>query len=177
MRRRHPVHCHCDSSLHRMEVILMASRLYRTTRPLYVAVEQLLWQLQVPILGSPTLCVLIAFTVTGLILLWARPTQTRMARRLPGRAHDALNRVVRTMPWSTRVLMRLLIAFAKRLGRDGYLVLDEVIVEKAFAKRLPWAGKVYSFAKKRTVYGIVIVVLVWCSCDGQWRIPVGFRLW
>jgi SRSO17 transposase len=163
--------------MHRMEVILMASRLYRTTRPLYLAVEQLLWQLHLPILGSPTLCVLIALTVTGLILLSARPTQTRLARRLPARAHDALNRVVRTMPWSSRVLMRLLSGFAKRLGRDGYLMLDEVIVEKAFAKRLPWAAKVYSFAKKRTVYGMVIVVLVWCSCDRQWRIPVGFRLW
>jgi SRSO17 transposase len=155
----------------------MASRLYRTTRPLYLAVEQALWQLQVPLLGSPTLAALIALSVTGLILLSARPTQTRVARRLPGRAHDALNRVVRTMPWSTRLLLRLLCTFAKRLGRDGYLMLDEVIVEKAFAKRLPWAAKVYSFAKKRTVYGMVIVVLVWCSCDRQWRIPLGFRLW
>jgi len=142
-----------------------------------LAVEQVVWQLQMPLLGSPTLFILIALSVTGLILLTARPTQTRVARRLPARAHDALNRVVRTMPWSTRVLMRLLIGFAKRLGRDGYLVLDEVIVEKAFAKRLPWAAKVYSFKEKRTLVGLVIVVLVWCSCDGYWRIPVGFRLW
>jgi hypothetical protein len=155
----------------------MASRLYRTTRPLYLAVERVLWQMQLPLLGSPTLFVLIAVSVTGLILLSARPTQTRVARRLPARAHDALNRVVRTMPWSTRMLMHVLCAFAKRIGCDGYLMLDEVIVEKAFAKRLPWAAKVYSFAKKRTVYGMVIVVLVWCSCDGYWRIPVGFRLW
>lgn len=155
----------------------MTSRLYRTTRPLYLAVEQVVWQLQMPLLGSPTLFILIALSVTGLILLTARPTQTRVARRLPARAHDALNRVVRTMPWSTRGLMRLLIGFAKRLGRDGYLVLDEVIVEKAFAKRLRWAAKVYSFKEKRTLYGMVIVVLVWCSCDGYWRIPIGFRLW
>jgi SRSO17 transposase len=155
----------------------MASRLYRTTRPLYLAVEQVLWQLQVPLVGSPTLAALIALSVTGLILLSARPTQTRVARHLPGRAHDALNRSLRTLPWSTRVLMRLLSGFAQRLGRDGYLVLDEVIVEKAFAKRLRWAAKVYSFKDKRTVYGMVIVVLVWCSCDGHWRIPVGFRLW
>ena len=155
----------------------MASRLYRTTRPLYLAVEQVLWQLQVPLVGSPTLAALIALSVTGLILLSARPTQTRVARHLPGRAHDALNRSLRTLPWSTRVLMRLLGGFAQRLGRDGYLVLDEVIVEKAFAKRLSWAAKVYSFKDKRTVYGMVLVVLVWCSCDGQWRIPVGFRLW
>jgi hypothetical protein len=128
-------------------------------------------------LGTPTLAVLIAWSVTGLILLSARPTQTRVARRLPGRHHDALNRLLRTMPFSTRALMALLIAFAKRLGCQGYLVLDEVIVEKAYAKRLPWAASIYSFAKKRKVWGFQIVVLLWCSCDGRWRIPVGFRLW
>lgn len=155
----------------------MASRLYRTTRWLFVNVEHALRRLRITDLGTPTLTVLITWAATGLILLDARPTQTRVARILPGRCHDALNRLLRVMPWSTRALSALLIAFAKRLGRDGYLVLDEVIVEKAFAKRLPWAGSIYSFAKKRNVWGFQIVVLVWCSCDRQWRIPVGFRLW
>ncbi len=155
----------------------MASRLYRTTRQLYLTIEPCLRRLRLHELGSPTLLTLMAWTVTGLLLLDARPTQTRVARVLPGRCHDALNRLLRDMPWSTRALSRLLIAFARQLGRDGYLVLDEVIVEKAYAKRLPWATSIYSFAKKRKVWGFQIVVLVWCSCDGQWRIPVGFRLW
>ncbi len=73
--------------------------------------------------------------------------------------------------------MGLLITFARGLGVPGYLCLDNVIVEKAFAKRLPWAGWTYSFAKKRQVYGLHIVVLLWCSLDSRWRIPVGFRLW
>lgn len=155
----------------------MASRLYRTTRQLYLAVVQALARLQLATLGTPTLAALIALAVTGLILLDARPSQTRVARLLPGRQHDALNRLLRTMPWSTRALMTLMIAFAKRLAKEGYLALDDVIVEKAFAKRLAWASWVYSFAKKRKVWGLHIVVLVWCSCDGRWRIPVGFRLW
>lgn len=155
----------------------MASRLYRTTRLLYLHVWQALVRLNLESLGTPTLAVLMAWVVTGLILLDARPTQTRVARLLPGRCHDALNRLLREMPWSTRALTALLIAFAKRLGRAGYLILDEVIVEKTFAKRLPWAGSLYSFAKKRKVWGIQIIVLLWCSCDGRWRIPVGFRLW
>lgn len=155
----------------------MASRLYRTTRLLYLCVCQALERLKLWSLGTPTLAVLIAWSVTGLILLDARPTQTRVARFLPGRQHDALNRLLREMPFSTRALLALLCAFAKRLGCDGYLVLDEVIVEKAFAKRLRWAGSIYSFAKKRKVWGFQIVVLLWCSLDGRWRIPVGFRLW
>jgi DDE superfamily endonuclease len=52
-----------------------------------------------------------------------------------------------------------------------------VVVEKAFAKRLRWAGWTYSFAKKRKAYGLHVVVLLWCSTDGRLRIPVAFRLW
>jgi hypothetical protein len=155
----------------------MASRLYHTTQQLYRHVEGSLLLLGVGLLGSPTLVVLIALYVTGLILLDARPTQTHVVRFLPGRCHDALNRLLRCMPWSTRVLMGRLIALAKGLGLPGYLCLDEVVIEKAFAKRLPWAGWTYSSAQKRQVYGLLIVVLLWCSQDEHWRIPVGFRLW
>ena len=80
----------------------MASRLYRTTRQLYLAVVQCLRRLRVHELGSPPLLILIAWTVTGLILLDTRPTQPRVARTLPGCCHDALNRLLRTMPLSTR---------------------------------------------------------------------------
>jgi SRSO17 transposase len=38
----------------------------------------------------------------------------------------------------------------------------------------PWT---YSFAKRRKVYGLHTIVVLWCSHDWQWRIPVGFRLW
>ncbi|MBV9279254.1 MAG: transposase, partial [Chloroflexi bacterium] len=155
----------------------MASRLYSTTRHLYRQVTRQLSSLQIATVGQPTAAALIALYVTGLILLDARQTQTRVARFLPGRCHDALNRLLRTMPLSTRALMALLIRWVQRCGSTGYLCLDDVVVEKAFAKRLPWAAWTYSFAKKRKVYGVHIVVLLWCSHDGHWRIPVAFRLW
>ncbi len=155
----------------------MASRLYRTTRPLYLEVTRALDRLGAATIGSPTTAVLIALYVTGLVVLDARPTQTRVTRLLPGRCHDALNRLLRITPWSTRALMRLLTAAIIRQGAPGYLCLDDVVVEKAFAKRLRWAGWTYSFAKKRKVYGMHIVVVLWCSQDRRWRIPVAFRLW
>ena len=144
----------------------MASRLYRTTRPLYLQVTHVLDRLGIATIGSPTTAALIALYVTGLILLDARPTQTRLARFLPGRCHDALNRRLRTTPWSTRALMRLGVAAIIRHGEPGYLCLDEVVIEKAFAKRLRWAGWTYSFAKQGKVYGMHVVVVLWCSADG-----------
>src|SRR5512143_3957747 len=153
----------------------MASRLYRTTRRLYEAVAAVLRARGVPVFGTPTWAILLRWVVTGLILLEARPTPTRVARLLPGRGHDALNRWYRLMPFSSRALMGLWIASVKRLGQDGYWVLDDVIIEQAFAQRLARAGWTYSFAKKGKVYGLHVVVRLWCA--GPWRIPVGFRLW
>jgi len=81
-------------------------------------------------------------------------TQTRVTRHLPEREHDALNRLLRMMLLSTRAVMRLLVHWVIGLSWSGYLCLDDVIVEKAFARRLPWAGWMYSFTKKRKVYGV-----------------------
>lgn len=155
----------------------MTSRLYATTRPLAERVDRMLRRLGIEKVGSPTTAALIVLYVIGLILLDSRQSQTRLTRFLPGRCHDALNRLLRLMPLSTRALMRILIAYTRRLQKPGYLCLDDCVVEKAFAKKLPWAGWTYSFAKKRKLYGLHIVLLLWSSDDGQWRIPVAFRIW
>jgi DDE superfamily endonuclease len=159
----------------------MTSRLYRTTRPLAAQVALALDRLGIGVLGSPTTVALIALYVSGLILLDERQTQTRVALFfLPGRCHDALNRLLRVTVLSTRKLMGLLIDSCKKKSHrgEGYLSLDDCVIEKAFAKKLPWAGWTYSFAKKRKVYGLHVVVLLWCIGDGGgFRIPVAFRIW
>jgi hypothetical protein len=125
---------------------------------------------------SPTTVVLIALYVTGLILLDARQTPTRMTSFLPTRCHDALNRLLRLTPLSTRGLMALAIAWVNR-QELGYLCLDDVVVEKAWAKKLRWADWTYSFAKKRKVHSLHVVVLLWCGDGDHRRIPIAFRLW
>ena len=162
----------------------MALRLYRTTRRLYNQVTSALQVLHVPaaVGTNPTQVGLVALYVTGLVLLDARPSQTRISQALPAREHDALNRLLRTAPLSTRALLAgclLLVAgLSRALGTLGYLVVDDVVIEKPFDKRLPWASWTYSFAKKRKVYRCHIVLLSWTSDpQGTWRIPVAFRLW
>jgi hypothetical protein len=86
----------------------MAMRLYRTTRRWYLQVEGALRRLHVraAVGGNPIAFGLVALYVTGLVLLDARPTQPRISEKLPARGHDALNRLLRTMPLSTRALLR-----------------------------------------------------------------------
>jgi hypothetical protein len=77
--------------------------------------------------GGPAFFDLLCLYVTGLILLDKRQNATRITRFLPGRCHDALNRLLRVMFVSTRVVMALLVALAQSYGLAGYLCLDDVV--------------------------------------------------
>ncbi len=153
----------------------MAFRLYPNTRFLYLQVAVVLRALGATALGSSLLFDLFCLYITGLILLDKRQNCTRITKYLPGRHHDALNRLLRIIPLSTRVIMDLLITLAKSYGLIGYLSLDDVAVEKRFSKKCPWTGWIYSGSKGGKVYGLHIVVLLWCI--GIIKIPVSFRLW
>jgi hypothetical protein len=152
----------------------MASRLYPTTRRLFKQVARSLGAFGLMATLSPLAFSLMAIYITGLLLLDRRQNGTRIADWLPARAHDAINRLLRTHDISTRAVMKGVIAWAKPLG-SGYLMVDDVVVSKPFCKRSPWVGWTYSTSEKRTVRGFHVVVLLWSS--GCWRIPVAFRLW
>lgn len=153
----------------------MVSRLYPSTRHLWEQITTVITELGVG-RGRPRRIVeLMALYVAGLMLLEKSQTAVRIATVLPGRAHDALNRLLRVLPWSPQHLVLGLIRWAQRQGGLGYLCLDDVVVEKPFAKRLPWVGWTYSPSQKRHVFGFHIVLCFWCN--GTLRIPVGFRLW
>lgn len=153
----------------------MASRLYGTTRKLFARVSAVLCQFGLNGVLSSTAFALLSLYVTGLILLDRRQTPWRMQEWLPARHHDALNRLLRVMPLSTRAMMRCLALWAKRRGLVGHLILDGVIVEKPYSRLSRWMGWNYSYAKKRQVFGFHVVVLSWCS--GPWRVPIAFRIW
>jgi hypothetical protein len=78
-----------------------------------------------------------ALYVAGLILLEKGRTAVRIATVLPGRAHDTLNRLLRVLPSSPQHLILALIRWVQRQRGQGYLCLDDVVVEKPFAKSLP----------------------------------------
>ena len=156
----------------------MTARLYRTTRPLHAAVP--------PGPGRPAPGggghaddgrADRALYVTGLVLLDERQTQTRVARHLPGRCHDARNRLLRAMPLSTRAVMGLLHPLGRPAGAARLPVRGRRDRGEAVEPALRWAGWAYAWAKTRQVYGRHLVVVRWCSDDGRWRLPVAFRLW
>lgn len=152
----------------------MTSRLYPSTRRLFWQVVRVLKTLGLGAVLSPMVFALMALYIAGLLLLDRRQNGTRIANWLPARAHDALNRLLRTHEVSTRALMKAIIGWAKGLGA-GFLSVDDVVVAKPSSILSAWVGWTYSTSEKRIVRGFHVVVLLWCT--GCWRIPVAFRLW
>jgi len=150
----------------------MVSRLYATTRPLFQQVVALL--LTMPLRLPPGRRERLALYVAGLILLDRDQTACRITRYLPGRAHDALNYLLRRAQVMPQSLMQGLAQWTKTLGA-GFFCLDDVVVEKPWSMLLPWVGWTYSTTRKHKVRGLVIVVLFWSN--GVLRIPIAFRLW
>ena len=154
---------------------MTSQRLYTNTRPLFKEVLMHLTTIGVIACLSPTQFHVIALYITGLILLDKRQNACRISRWLPARSHDAINRLLRVIPFSTRIIMALLIAFAQSQGCRGYLCIDDVVVPKPFAKKIPWVGWAYSSTEGKPIRGLHIVVVLWCCWP--FKIPVDFRLW
>jgi hypothetical protein len=76
--------------------------------------------------------------------------------------------------WSghTRLHLALRILFTIA---GGYLIIDDTVAEKPYARLWGEAAGVWSSKHHKVVFGVSVVLLVWT--DGQVRIPLGYRVW
>jgi hypothetical protein len=116
----------------------------------------------------------VAVYLTGLIVLDTKQTQSRIARVIGHVSHDALNRLASDLkPLYDQVVIGLLLILEAL--SPGYLILDDVLIPKPFAKYMCGAYPSYDHAQKRHVTGQRLVVLIWSN--GVFCIPVAFACW
>lgn len=152
----------------------MSSRLYPATKWVYEQVFGQLKKLGLQAVMSPLNFALMAVYIVGIILLEKKQTATKIGRYLPARAHDALNRLLRSSDISTTALFNVLVRWVSQ-KEMGYLCIDDVVVSKPYSKKCAWVGWTWSTSERRKVRGFHIVVIVWCG--GGLRIPIAYRLW
>jgi putative transposase len=100
-------------------------------------------------------------------------TCTAMADAFDSASHDRLTRLLQG-PWSGHTLLNLALRALFTVA-GGYLILDDTVLEKPYARLLGEAAWVWSSKQKKVVFGVSMVLLVWT--DGQVRLPLAFRLW
>jgi hypothetical protein len=88
-------------------------------------------------------------------------------------SHDCLTRMLNGS-WSGHTLLDLALRTLFTVA-GGYLILDDTVVAKPYARLLNEAAWVWSSKEQKVVFGVSLVLLVWT--DGHSRIPVGYRIW
>ena len=124
-----------------------------------------------------TFAIYLLVYLAGLILCSKmNVTMTGISHVLKLCHHDNLYRMLAGIKLSSRILSVFFTNWiTSNRTQPGWLMLDDVVIDKDFSKMIAFTGHVYSTSLKRVVVGINIVVLYWT--DGNIRIPLDFRLW
>jgi hypothetical protein len=88
-------------------------------------------------------------------------------------SHDRLIRMLQGA-WSGHILLDLALRTLFCVA-GGYLIVDDTVVAKPYARLLGEAAWVWSSKDRKVLFGVSLVLLVWT--DGQIRIPLAYRVW
>jgi putative transposase len=100
-------------------------------------------------------------------------TCSAMADALDSASHDQWTRRLQGA-WSGHILLNLALRALFTVA-GGYLLVEDTVVEKPYARLRGEAAWVWSSKPRQVVLGGSVVLLVWT--DGQVRLPLAFRLW
>lgn len=94
---------------------------------------------------------------------------------LCGRSHDSLTRILNNekLSWQT-LLNNLSMRIFGKLS-SGWLVIDDTIISKVFAKKIEGLAWVYDSKIGKSIIGLNIVALIWTN--GKITIPVGLKIY
>ncbi len=113
--------------------------------------------------------------LTGLFCVLESSTCTALARVVEHASHDRLSRILKDkrLEWQTLLSSLAL----KTLGKcqNGWLILDDTVLDKSFAKAIENLAWIYSSKEERSVFGLNLVVLCWSN--GTITIPLGVKIW
>lgn len=111
----------------------------------------------------------------GLLAVSETANCISMSRVLKGISHDRLSRILNDvrLEWQT-LLLSLVLRIVGKLS-DGFLIVDDTVLDKSFAKVIENLHWVFCSKKNKQVFGLNIVILCWSNC--YVTIPLAFKIW
>lgn len=117
--------------------------------------------------------------LAGLMSIPKHPTIHRIAKTFGIKSHDTLEQCVMHTSWTVARVMSSLINYLVTMLSGmpcfGYLIVDDVLCAKPYAKKLPYVYRDYDYVEGKYTMAMRIVFLCWSN--GFITIPVGFALW
>lgn len=111
--------------------------------------------------------------LTALLYFTNMTTCSAIADAFDSVSHDRVTRMLQGT-WSGHILLDLALRTLFTVA-GGYLIVDDTVVAKPYARLLGEAAWVWSSKDRKVLFGVSLVLLVWT--DGQVRIPLGYRVW
>src|SRR5262245_8698975 len=96
-----------------------------------------------------------------------------LAEALETVSHDRLTRLLQGN-WSGQTLLELACR-TLFVWERGYLILDDTVLPKPYARAIEGLAWVFSSQERQPVYGLSLVLLVWTN--RHLGIPLSMRLW
>lgn len=112
--------------------------------------------------------------IAGLLTVPEQATCVAIAR-VVGLSHDKLSRALKDVKLEWQTLLRAFIfrAFGNLSG--GHLIIDDVVLNKCYAKCIENLSWVYCSKEQRSVLGLNVVVLCWSN--NIITIPLAMKIW
>ena len=109
----------------------------------------------------------------ALLYLTNMTTCSAIAAAFDSVSHDRFTRMLQGT-WSGHIRLDLALRLLFTVA-GGYLIVDDTVVAKPYARCLGEAAWVWSNKDRNGLFGVSVVLLVWT--EGQGRIPLAFRVW
>ena len=103
-------------------------------------------------------------------------TQTYFAEHTDAWSHDQLNRLLGSERISTGDLWRS-VRNDLDFDPDGYLLFDDTVVSKPYAKKMASVGRQWSGSEKRVIEGIGIVTCVYVNTKTRAYWIIDYRIY
>jgi len=113
--------------------------------------------------------------LTGLFCVAESATCAALARVVAHASHDRLSRILNGKKTEWQTLLSDLAARILGKLQGGWLILDDTVLDKSFAKAIENLAWIYSSKEERVVLGLNLVVLCWSN--GAITIPLGVKIW
>ncbi len=111
----------------------------------------------------------------GLLAVAEQSTCTAMARVVKETSHDNLSRILKDPKFRWQTLLRTLALRIFGKLSDGWLIIDDTVIDKSFARSIENLSWIYCSKKQRSVLGLNLVLLCWSN--GTITIPLAFKVW
>ncbi len=113
--------------------------------------------------------------VRGLLTVAEAATCTALARVVKRVSHDRLSRILKDQQLEWQTLLRA--AALRIVGKlhGGWLIIDDTVMNKSFAKKMEGLAWVYCSKEQRSVLGLNLVVLAWSN--GTVTVPLAVKIW